>query len=309
LACPPGSSQVGESTPDGDRFCAFAGTAANPAHVNAVRVVTMRSGEAGNAKGGGAVAHPFGAFVGKAQSEIAAEAIAVTGSPANGCPELPFAVKWSCVSDGGLPACDGSSSYVPPIFYVGLGESGIDTAGLTAFRPKACAGEPDTGIVLDEGVKPELCRILNGQCTYEPEVGKCIEIKNGTNVNSKCGAPINDDICGYLRDSKMGSIAQIPLIQWSEDEDCGGGWENFNYNQSARIMRFGSVKLVGAKCKNQPPNTADGYENVMGPCMGSGFANRHCFALEFVCGETDDDESAMGYGWSGTVVQQPILVR
>lgn len=307
LTCPAGSAAVGETTPDGYRFCGFPGTAADPAVVNAVRVVTMRSGEAGQARGGGAVEHPFGAFVGQAQTEVAAEAIAVTGSPASqGCPELPFAIKRSCVANGGVVDCNGGQ---PILFYVGLASSGIDSAGLTIFQEAACDDSTGTDTKFNGSSgwgTGAVCDVLNDRCENHPAVGKCISIKNGDNVAGSCGAGVK--ICDLLRD-KVGEVGQVPLVEYAEGEDCAGGFGDFNYVHSAKIVGIGSVRLVGAQCltgSNKGIVALPGYEAAVSQCQ---FANGSCFVMEFVCGQTDDDETGVGYGFTGTTVLQPILVR
>lgn len=295
----------------GRQFCAITGTtAADAANITAVRVVTARTGSPGGA-GGGAVSHPFGAFVGQSQTSVRAEAIALSGSPCNeGCPELPFAVKASCVESGGVPSCDGGNA---GLFYIGLGNSGVDTGGFTVFQKADCGG--DTGTDYGSGTnwgKPQICNVLANRCDNSAVVGDCISIKNGSNINANCGGG-DGSICEILA-TKVGSVAQVPLVEWSEGETCGGGWGDFNYVHAGKIVRIGSVRLVGAMCKKNV-TVLPGYEAAMGPCLtagttnGQGYANFHCFVLEFTCGVTDDDQTSVGCSWSGTAPMQPVLVR
>jgi hypothetical protein len=267
----------------------------------------MRTGDAGAAKGGGAVEHPFGAFVGKAQSEVAAEAIAVTGSPSNeDCPELPFAIKQSCVANGGVVDCNGGQ---PILFFVGLAQSGIDSAGLTIFEEAACESSTGTDTKYNGSSgwgTGAICDVLDDECENHPVVGKCISIKNGDNVSGSCGA--GEKICNLLRD-KVGQVAQVPLVEYAEGESCSGGFADFNYNQSAKIVGIGTVRLLGAQCLTGSEKgivAVPGWEAAVSQCQ---FANGSCFVMEFICDQIDDDATGVGYGWTGTTIQAPILVR
>lgn len=302
-----GGVQVGETGPDDHKFCRIDGESdADAANITAVRVVTNRQGAPGGT-GGGAVDHPFGAFVGKAQTEVSAEAIAVSGGPCNeGCPELPFAVKASCVEDSGGAACGGGSK----LFFVGLAHSGVDSAGMTIFKEASCGS--DTGTDTKHNGSSgwgtgSVCDILADKCENHPVVGKCISIKNGDNVVGNCSS-LGDKICNLLQE-KVGDVAQIPLVEYSPGEDCSGGFGDFNYNHAAKIVSIGSVRLVGAQCmtgQNKGIVALPGYEQEVAKCD---FANGSCFVLEFVCDQVDDDVTAGGCRFAGTAVAQPVLVR
>lgn len=305
--CPTGSSVTAREY--GYKFCAIPGRSdADAAQITAVRVVTERTGAPG-ATGGGDVELAFGAFLGRTQGSVRAEAIAVSGGPCNqgeGCPELPFAVKLSCIASGGIPDCDSSE---PLLFYVGSANSNVDTAGMTGFQEVSCGdgGGSGTGT-------PDICAVLDDDCGQHPEVGECIVIKNGNNIRGNCA---HTDPAGKMCElilQKVGQIAQVPLIEYVDGESCSGGFSDFNYNQSATIARFGSVRLVGGQCKqggNITTAVAPGYDWVMPGCLDDdrSFSADSCFVLQFVCDQTDDDVTEVGCAWAGTSIQQPVIVQ
>jgi hypothetical protein len=307
-----GGTEVADSpaSPDGHHFCNIPGrAAADAANITAVRVVTRRQGTPGGT-GGGAVAHPFGGILGKSQSDVAAEAIAVTGSPGpdagEECPEFPFTVKQSCVKNGGMPRCDEG----PILFYIGLAASGIDSAGLTIFRSAAC----DSGTGSDEKFNgangwgtQDVCDVLDDRCGDRPVDGQCISIKNGDNVSGNCSHG-GGKICDLLRD-KVGQTGQVPLVEYSPGENCDGGFASFNYTHAARVKGIATVRLVGAQCltgQDKGIRALPGYEAEVAKCD---FANGSCFVVEFMCAQTDDDKTGINQDWTGTAVLEPGLVR
>jgi hypothetical protein len=319
--------------PDGHHFCEIPGRSeADAANISAVRVVTNRQGAPGGT-GGGAVAHPFGAFVGEAQTAVAAEAIALAGGPPDEqCPELPIVIRAGCLfkSTGGIQ-CDANG--VGKVYFAGLSSALEDTAGLTSLNQ-------------DPASANRVCEILRRprDCSARVTEGADISIQEGTSWNSNCsdgctakeyhGLPntANDSICEVIRrladrdcdgkvdvdaHGKPSYRARVPIVQYPGESlrSCEPG---DHYNQSAKVVGWATVAVVSARCgesagtKNNElpigsPITAlcDAYmlQNSI-PFSSS----TSCVAIQLFCEEEAPRTSGGGGGCFGTAAI-PVLVH
>lgn len=318
---------------DTHQFCAISGVSeADASNINAVRVVTKRTGAAGGT-GGGAVPLAFGSFVGKsAPQEVAAEAIAVTGGPCSqACPELPVVIRAGCLYDAGKIKCDASNA--GHIYYVGLASAGEDSAGLTSLSDSTPANANAA------------CDILRTQDGCMPiESGVPINIQDGNDWVAACdfGCPYqaygggggdgagaggkNDKVCEVIRkradrncdgqvddadgDGVPDYRAQVPIIQYADETPatCNG-----NYNHTAKIVGWATVAIVSARCetdKKLPFGAAPITKLCDDFAMAHGdFSASTCIAVQLFCNQTDDEPTRAGCGWYGTSPLQSVLVR
>jgi hypothetical protein len=331
-----GCGEVGGTPTAGSEthlFCAIPGVSeAHASNINAVRVVTQRTGAPGEA-GGGAVPLAFGSFVGRnAPQEVGAEAIAVTGGPCTqACPEMPIAIRAGCLYEAGRIRCDASN--VGHIYYIGLASSPEDTAGLTSLSDTVQANAKAA------------CDILRTQDGCTPiDAGTPVNVQDGNDWVAACdfGCPYqsytsggtdgdaasskNDKVCEVIRkkadrncdgmvddddgDGVPDYRAQVPVIQYDDETPatCNG-----NYNQSARIVGWATVAIVSARCETDQklpfgaaPITriCDEYAMAHGD-----FSASTCVAIQLYCNETDEERTEVGCGWYGTSPLQAVLVR
>lgn len=316
---------------DTHQFCSIGGaTEEDAANVNAVRVVTKRTGSPGEA-GGGAVPLAFGAFVGKSgPQEVSAEAIAVTGGPCSqACPDLPIAIQAHCLYDGGRIRCD--SSGVGAVYYVGLSSAPEDTAGLTSLSGSVPAS---ADAICDVLRRDDDCPSL--------ENGEPINVQDGNSWQKACdpgcpyqaygstgddgGGGVKDKTCEVIRrradrdcdgrvDDENGDgvpdyTAQIPVIQYEGSQSCG----DHPYNQSAKVLGWATVAIVSARCESLKKLPAGAVPvtklcDDYGIARGEDFSASTCVAIQLYCNQEDDETSRVGCGWFGTAAPIPALVR
>ncbi len=324
-ACPPGTAAT---TPleSGYNFCAIPGlTEEDAANINAVRVVTSRTGAPGGT-GGGNVPLAFGSFVGKSEQEVRAEAIATLSGPCTeGCPELPIVLRAECLYSGGKLRCD--SDGIGPVYYVGLNPAPADTAGLTPFFEKS------------------ICDVLtrdDDTCDKPVPSGETIEIKNGEKWESAChygcspktynqnltfeqGSTKNDTICERIRwkadrdcdgsvdlgpDGKPAFRAKVPVVQYADaPATCTPGSQ---YNQQAPIVGWATAAVVSVRCEaigTSPNQLPLNQEPITALCDATtNFSGSTCVAIQLYCNE-EDDETGGVCRLFGTTAPQPVLVR
>lgn len=327
-SCPSGSAQAGATGADGYRFCAIPGTSeADAANINAVRVVTQRVGTPGGT-GGGAVELAFGAFVGQTGPKaVGAEAIAVSGGPCSqGCPELPFAIQAGCLYDVDGIRCDGDD--VGPLYFVGLNNANVDTAGLTGLTP-------------DNASANNVCDVMKRDpgCDDSVATGSEIGTMDGSAWNKACtegcsaqryktGQPggSNDKTCEAIRmradancdgqldvdaDGRPAYRTQIPVVQYP---DVAEGACGKNYNGPATIVGWVTVAVVSVRCEDVGDSTnklplGHPMTAICDQYYTHFSAGSKCVALQMYCDEVDDEQPLVGCGWYGTSSPQPVLVR
>lgn len=314
---PPGAisvcDQLGDESADHYRFCRIdKSTAGAPLLINAVRVVTARTGAADAPGGGGVELFASGIIAPGStdgRSTVRTDAVAVTGGPCSQkCPKLPFVLRAGCLKQAGMLQCD-----PPKTYYVGLASSPIDTAGLTGFILQNAS----SGAVCD-AAQPGNCHSLTSPAQ--------IATSNGNDITSACvsgctyragswqtvnKASTCEVIRGMLDTNCDGEVdanvtTQVPVVLYEgENEDtCSSA----NYNGIATVIGFATVQLVSARCDSTSPATStskicDDYAAT------HGFSASLCVAFTFLCDKKDDEASTVGCGWWGTSPLQPALVR
>ncbi len=306
-------NQLGDASPDGNRFCRIDPTAAGAAvMINAVRVATARDGPASTPGGGGVELFAGGIIAPQntdGRSAVHAAAVAVTGGPCSqNCPKLPFVLRAGCLKSAGVLQCN-----PPKTYFVGLASSPIDTAGITGFITQ----NSSSGAVCS-AAQPGNCKPLTAPAQ--------IATGNGNDITSSCASGCtwragawrtanNVSTCEVIRgmldtncDGEVDAdvTTQVPVVLYpGEDQDtCSSA----NYNQTATVIGFATVSLVSARCDSTSPTTStskicDDY------AAAHGFSASLCVAIQFRCEEKDDEASKVGCGWWGTSPMQPALVR
>lgn len=323
--------QRGDASPDGHRFCFIdKATAGAALLINAVRVVTARTGPSGSPGGGGVELFASGIIAPNAtdgRSTVRAAAVAVTGGPCNqDCPKMPIVLRAGCVRQAGGLRCDN-----PPVYYAGLNPAPQDSAGLTGLE----TGPAPTG--LQSTNSGAVCDVVNGACR-EVTTPAWLTTSNGSNLVSTCAdacsyhngssswtSVSNGKICEVIRsrlDSDCdGNIdaslklpsgeldltkvkAQVPVVIYEgETEDsCPADGQ---YNQAAKVVGFATVALVSARCDTSSPTS-----DVSALCdTQAGYSADLCLAFKLMCNEQDDEDTTVGCGWFGTSPLEPVLVR
>lgn len=314
--------QQGPASPDGYRFCRIDKTAAGAAAmINAVRVVTARTGDATAPGGGGVELFASGIIAPGStdgRSTVRTAAVAVTGGPCSqDCPKLPIVIRAGCLKDAGVLRC-GSN------YFVGLSSATKDTAGQSGL---------ETGMTpdhLESTNSPAVCEVIQPGACRSVTSPAWATTSNGNNLTANCmpGCTYNngqnawtstsnattceairaqlDANCDGVLDAPLGTVkTQVPVVVYpGEDENsCPEGAQ---YNGPAQIVGIATVALVSARCDNQSPSSD--VSQICDDKM-AGYSASQCLAFQLMCEQKDDDKATVGCGWFGTSPLRPVLVR
>lgn len=314
--------QRGDASPDGNRFCVVdPATSGAALAINAVRVVTARTGPAGSSGGGGVPLFAGGLIAPQntdGTSTVRTAAVAVTGGPCGqNCPTLPIVIRAGCLRDSGAVRC-GST------YFVGLSSATKDTAGQSGLEtgPTESGLQSTNSPAVCDVVKPNTCRQVtspawlttsNGNnltancmagCTYQ---NAAIGWKSTSNATT-CEAirSMLDSNCDGNLDAPLGTVkTQIPVVVYPGEtiDSCPEGAQ---YNSPAQVVGVATVALVSARCDNGSP-TSD-VSKICDDKM-AGYSASICLAFQLICEQQDDDDVPVGCGWFGTSPLRPVLVR
>ncbi|ACL66349.1 conserved hypothetical protein [Anaeromyxobacter dehalogenans 2CP-1] len=326
----PSCDQRGDASPDGHRFCFVDDAAfASGLRVNAVRVVTARTGAAGSAGGGGVELFAGGIIApndADGRSTVRAAAVAVSGGPCDqGCPTLPIVLRAGCLRQAGGLRCN-----PPATYFVGLNPAPRDSAGLTGLdqgtatspppptnspavcdvvtRPPGCSANLSTGVPISTSNGNNWTSNCTAGCTYkkpaDPTANGWEQTKNAT-ICEALRSKIDRDCDGQIDATPV--IAQVPVVVYpGEDEDSCP--ENAQYNGTAIVVGFATIQLVSARCDKDSPSSS-----VSALCdakmADASYSADMCMAFQFLCEQRDDEVANVGCGWFGTSPLQPVLVR
>lgn len=222
-------------------FTAQGANPADPAAVNAVQVTGRRAG-------GDAVQHAFGAFIGRMQSDVDADAIAVGGGPCAEC-AFPLVVP-DCALDE--PIATGACDYCM-VFQ----DNNSDNAGWTSFD------EGSVGVPVIHDLIEEACYV-GGAVAIDPSTGTCagvcrrvnagteIKVNNGNMMNQG-----NSNFCPLLQDILLRGdpdnepqpfSVRVPVLQSS-----AGTCDAAQFSSYKTIAGYATLDILGAKCGNHDP--------------------------------------------------------
>lgn len=318
----PVCDQRGDASADGYRFCRIDPSAAGaPIMINAVRVVTARTGDASAPGGGGVELFASGVIAPTStdgRSTVRTAAVAVTGGPCSqDCPKLPIVIRAGCLKNDGALRCGAT-------YYVGLssaikdtaGQSGLETGPTSSNLPST--NSPSVCAVVKPGsclpfTSPAWATTSNGNnltancmpgCTYNGGQNVWTSTSNATTCEA-IRAQLDANCDGAL-DAPLGTVkTQVPVVVYpGEDENsCPDGAQ---YNGPAQIVGVATVTLVSARCESKSPSS-----DVSKICDDAmlGYAGSQCLAFQLLCEQKDDEDTTVGCGWFGTSPLRPVLVR
>jgi Flp pilus assembly protein TadG len=245
-----------------------------------------------------------GGSPGGATVTAGARALAVTGGPCDSrCGDLPFVIQLGCV----LGKCDPGVPDTERIYFIALATDTNDTAGFTNLLPAAGVSSGDIcGILTD----PQYC--ADHRSDPRPGFGDTIYTSNGAQWSAQCqGTQPRQSICDIIQ-SRVGESARLPAIMYPGDTETTC---NAQYNQSATIQGFVTMKTLLARCKRNGVVSTDSSVTPqqqaawVSACDSAAGQPQQCVVMQQQCNVTDTEPSESGCKWLGTSVLYPKLAK
>jgi len=224
-------------------FTSFGTEPANPAAVNAVRVIDRR-------EGGDSVMLDLATLLGRPSSTVHTDAIAVGGGPRNEC-AFPIVVADCSLSQ---PLADGSCAHC-----LRYQDNNTDTAGWTSFDAGSVSGPTIAGLIRSA------CFDAAGNVAVDPVthecMGTCTNIEAGDDVKVQNGNLLNQGANGFCsviqtvlrRGIANGTpapfVVRAPVLASTPGSSCDAS----QFSSFHTIAGFAAFEIYGAKCSNNDP--------------------------------------------------------
>lgn len=218
---------------------------ANPAAVNAVRVIDRREGQSGNP-----VALHLAPLLGHSRADVRSDAIAVTGGPESEC-GFPMVVP-DCSLDEALD--DGSCDYC-----MTYQDNNTDNAGWTSFDSGSVGGPTITGLI------EAACFDAGGEVLIDPTTGECAgtcnDVEVGTEIKVQNGNLMNQgqqNFCPLIQEiltrgvpggPARSFVVRVPVLESTDGSTCDAS----QFSSFKSIAGFAALEIFGAKCGNADP--------------------------------------------------------
>lgn len=224
-------------------FTSFGTDPANPAAVNAVRVIDRR-------QGGQSVTLDLATLLGMPSAGVRTDAIAVGGGPMSEC-AFPIVVA-DCQLDE--PLADGSCAHC-----LRYQDNNTDTAGWTSFDSGSVSGPTIAGLI------KSACFDAAGNVAVDPVthecMGTCSEIDVGQDVKVQNGNLMNkgaNNFCSVIQTILLRGISnwtpapfivRAPVLASTPGSSCDAS----QFSSFHTVAGFAAFEIYGAKCANNDP--------------------------------------------------------